>query len=233
MNPADTRIRNRTEDSSEADEVREAMPGPSTFALLLILATHDLAAAQLRVSVVDSNARPVADAVVSATAGSPSSEAIGKQSSVAVVAQENLQFVPRTSAIRRGTRVRFPNRDDILHNVYSFSKAKKFQLPLYRDEPPELVSFDVPGAVVLGCNIHDWMVAYIYVLDTPWFARTGASGRTLLRSVPAGDYAVEVWHPRMKTLGNGNSRAVELAEDGILEIQFQIALKPAWRTTGG
>lgn len=79
-----------------------------------------------------------------------------------------------------GTRVTFPNRDNIRHHVYSFSSAKKFELPLYIGTPAAPVVFDKPGVVALGCNIHDWMLAYIYVLTTPHFAKTAADGKARL-----------------------------------------------------
>jgi hypothetical protein len=98
-------------------------------------------------------------------------------------------------AVRSGTRVAFPNSDNIRHHVYSFSPAKHFELRLYQGTPSEPVLFDKPGAVVLGCNIHDWMVGYVYVTDDPWFAVSDAQGRVQLDSVPVGSYAVSLWHP--------------------------------------
>ncbi len=84
------------------------------------------------------------------------------------------------------------------HHVYSFSPAKNFEIKLYVGTPAEPVIFDKPGVVVLGCNIHDHMVAWINVVDTPWFAKT-AQGSAQIAAVPPGDYELQVWHPRAPT----------------------------------
>jgi len=146
----------------------------------------------------------------------------------ATVAQIDKTFVPYVTAVRTGTAVYFPNHDDVLHNVYSFSPAKQFQLPLYRGDPPHPVTFDRPGVVAIGCNIHDWMLAYIYVLDTPFFARTDAHGRAALE-LPAGRYRVGVWHPRAKAPPEKLERAIETRAGSQLE--FALELKPEWRST--
>jgi plastocyanin len=208
------------------------MAGSFLVGIFLLLSGTELSAAELQVAVVDANGNPLADAVVSATPLEASTGAAADTAEPlpgAVIAQQNLQFVPRVTAIRRGAAVRFPNRDNILHNVYSFSKAKKFQLPLYRDEPPGPVIFDEPGVVVLGCNIHDWMVAYIYVLDTPYFASTGTDGGMSLVGLPGGDYTVEAWHPRMKKRGSTPALQIELGAADSVRVELTVALKPAWR----
>src|SRR5207302_1290602 len=97
------------------------------------------------------------------------------------------------TAVQVGTAVMFPNKDNIRHHVYSFSPAKKFELPLYAGIPAEPVVFDKEGIVTLGCNIHDWMVAYVAVLPTPYFQVTGREGRALFSDLRAGQYTVEVW----------------------------------------
>jgi plastocyanin len=108
--------------------------------------------------------------------------------------QQDREFVPYVLPIQTGTTVYFPNHDDLRHQVYSISPAKKFQLPLYKRMPPAPVLFDRPGAVVLGCNIHDWMIAYIYVMETLFRQnRRGRKGRNT--KPPQGAYEVRVWHP--------------------------------------
>jgi hypothetical protein len=94
--------------------------------------------------------------------------------------------------------VNFPNSDDILHHVYSFSPAKVFELPLYGNGQNVNLSelFDQAGVVEIGCNIHDWMLGYIYVAQTRLAVKTDASGQAVISGVPAGDYTVSVWHPR-------------------------------------
>ncbi|MCC6414813.1 MAG: methylamine utilization protein [Opitutaceae bacterium] len=113
------------------------------------------------------------------------------------VAQENKEYEPYVTAIRADTTVRFPNHDSVQHHIYSISKAKRFEKPLYASGASETVFFDHTGVVTLGCNIHDWMVAYIVVLPTPWFVKTGPDGTAALQGMPPGRYRLEVWHPRL------------------------------------
>jgi len=131
-------------------------------------------------------------------------------------------------AIEVGTSVNFPNRDNIRHHVYSFSSPKKFELPLYIGTPAAPVVFDSPGVVVLGCNIHDWMVAYVYVLPTPHFARTGADGRARIEDVPAGAHEIRVWHPRLREATEKTGRRVSVGP-APGEAAFTIGLKREWR----
>lgn len=92
----------------------------------------------------------------------------------------------------------FPNHDNVRHQIYSFSSAKKFDLPLYAQTTPPLVLFDKPGVVIIGCNIHDWMLAYIDVVDTSYFTKTNDTGINVLANLPRGQYTVQVWHPNAK-----------------------------------
>jgi plastocyanin len=112
----------------------------------------------------------------------------------AIIDQVNKQYVPRVTVVRTGTEITFPNSDHIRHQVYSFSKPNKFTLKLYAGSPPTPVTFDHPGLVVLGCNIHDHMVAFVGVVDSPYFVKTPASGTAEL-TMPAGRYRMRVWHP--------------------------------------
>jgi plastocyanin len=108
--------------------------------------------------------------------------------------QINKRFVPRISVVRTGTTITFPNSDRIRHQVYSFSAAKTFSLKLYAGSPKAPVIFDKAGLVVLGCNIHDNMVAFVGVVDSPYFAKASSSG-TAVFSLPAGRYRLRAWHP--------------------------------------
>jgi len=152
-----------------------------------------LRAASLQAEVVGAAGQPLANAVLSlrgplGVKGEPPS---------AVLDQKSMQFVPRVLAVRRGTAVSFPNSDNIRHHVYSFSPAKRFELRLYQGTPSEPVQFDTPGVVVLGCNIHDWMVGYVYVTEAPWFAVSDEQGRVRLEGLPQGRYALSLWHPQL------------------------------------
>jgi len=165
------------------------------FVLLTVLVfAGDLLAGSLEVIVKDDKGRPGSDAVAYVAAGTAS--AAPKKH--AVVDQRDKQFIPYVTAVQVGTPVIFPNSDNIRHHVYSFSPAKKFELPLYSGVPAEPVVFDKTGFVTLGCNIHDWMIAYVAVLPTPYFQVTRQDGRAVLKDLPAGQYAVQVWHPALK-----------------------------------
>lgn len=164
------------------------------IALLLASLTR-VAAGELVVQVRDARGRPLANAVVTATGSASVAEG---ERPAATIDQIDQEFVPQVSVVRVGTAVRFPNQDNIRHHVYSFSPAKQFELPLYKGTPAAPVLFDRPGLVVLGCNIHDWMLGYLYVVQTPWFARTDAEGRALLTGLPDAPLEIAALHPRAK-----------------------------------
>ncbi len=189
--------------------------------LPLIVTAH---AADLAVAVKDQAGKPVKDAVVYArpTSGQPPSRKAGAE-----VVQRNKQFVPFVSAVQSGSQVQFPNQDSVKHHVYSFSPTKKFELPLYVGTPAEPILLETPGLVTLGCNIHDWMIAYILVVPTPWFAVTDGKGEAQLRGLPAGAYDVEVWQPRLKNASERpRQRITARAGEAV---NFQLDLKPDFR----
>lgn len=130
------------------------------------------------------------------------------------VAQQNLQFDPFVLIVPVGADVAFPNRDTVRHHVYSFSPTKTFELKLYGQDETRVVHFDKPGIVPLGCNIHDNMVAFIVVVDTPYAAKTDAAGNAEIRNVPAGVQAVRVWHPYLRAPGNALMLNVNVPRDG-------------------
>ena len=115
---------------------------------------------------------------------------------VRVVVQRDGTFNPHLMAIRVGTDVEWPNEDDILHNVFSYSEIRPFDLGLYKDEVKHVV-FDKPGRVDVFCSIHKNMHCIILVLETPWFAATDAKGRYVIRNVPPGKYQLHAWHERL------------------------------------
>jgi plastocyanin len=185
-------------------------------------------AGSLSVTVTDSKGATVSDAVVSAAPINGTKS--GARSRSGVIDQVNQQFVPYVSAIQVGTAVTFPNHDNIRHHVYSFSPAKKFELPLYAGIPAAPVVFDREGVVTLGCNIHDWMLAYVVVLATPHFQITRDEGRVSLKNLPAGSYKVEVWQPRMKAASDALAQTVAVAGAEDSAIAFKLDLKSEWRS---
>lgn len=161
---------------------------------LLLTAAAPAAAVTLTVRVIDKNGGPVLDTAVFATA--VNAKTVFRAPAKAAIDQVNKEFVPVLSVIQTGTSVVFPNRDNIRHHVYSFSAAKTFELKLYSGQPAAPITFDKPGIVVLGCNIHDWMISYVMVVDTPYFGKTDASGTVRLDDLPPGEYELKIWHYR-------------------------------------
>ena len=170
---------------------------PLAALLALVVATLAARAGEITVNVKGAKGEPVADAVVSLVPLDRPVPPATAQTAAVEISQEDEQYQPYLTVVRAGTRVDFPNKDRIQHHIYSASEAKKFEKPLYAPGAREAIVFDQPGVVALGCNIHDWMVAYVVVLDTPWYARTGANGATTLTEVAPGRYRVDVWHPRL------------------------------------
>ena len=198
---------------------------PTAAALLVMLApASPAAAAALEALVRDAAAAPIKDAVVLAR---PLGAVPPLQAAADSIDQIDKEFVPYVKVVAAGSSVSFPNKDMIRHQVYSFSPAKRFELPLYVGTPATPVVFDQPGIVTLGCNIHDWMVAYVYVADTPWFATTQADGRARIASLPAGEYVLQVWHPRMA--GAEGATAQRMRIDGDAKAAWTLELKPDLR----
>lgn len=156
--------------------------------------TPQAASQRMVATVVDTAGRPLADAVVAATP-LPGTVVPPRTSRTATMEQIDREFVPHVMPVRTGTTVNFPNRDPLMHHVYSFSRVKNFEIKLYSGELPRGIVFDKPGIVTLGCNIHDWMLGYIFVADTPYFGTTDASGMAQLGELAAGEYEVQAWHP--------------------------------------
>lgn len=125
--------------------------------------------------------------------------------------QVDLAFAPAVLVVPVGSRIAFPNSDAVSHQVYSFSPAKRFQLPLYRGKPYPPVTFDLPGLVTVGCNIHDNMLGYVFVTDAPYYGQTSAAGAWSSAALPPGNYAVSIWHPRLRNPGKPVVQNVNVA----------------------
>lgn len=179
--------------------------------------------AEIAATVADDKGRPLADAVVVAV---PSDGSLrGPSPREAVVDQVDKEFTPKVTAVLVGSAVRFPNHDNVRHQVYSFSPAKRFELPLYAGVPAQPVVFDKAGVVVLGCNIHDWMIGYVYVSESPYFAKTGADGKALLSELPPKEYLVRVWHPRQRAAEESTRKTIDLSRARRAEVEWNLTLK--------
>jgi plastocyanin len=197
--------------------------GGAALLLALSLSPARSSTGSLEVLVKDDGGKPAVDVVVSLI---EPGAVVMPSKPTAVMDQQNKAFVPHVLPVTAGTSVSFPNRDNIRHHVYSFSAPKRFELPLYIGTPSTPVLFDKPGVVVLGCNIHDWMVGYIYVLATPYFAKTTADGRARFAEVPAGAYEARVWHPRMRGEAEKTGKPITIAAGDPGQVSFVVALKP-------
>lgn len=188
------------------------LPAPRKAAALcaLLWLTGAASAGSLRVQVLDSAGKPLKGAVVSLV--SDAARRAVRPLPEQEISQENKQFVPAVRVVTVGTLVRFPNRDSVRHHVYSFSPTKKFEIKLYAGTPAAPVLFDQPGVAVLGCNIHDQMVGWVVVLDTPYFAQTDAQGQALLEGMPAGAHQLRAWHARLPVDVTPPQQAIALTE---------------------
>ena len=108
--------------------------------------------------------------------------------------QINRQFDPFILPVPLNVPVKFPNRDNTAHHVYSFAPAGTFELPLYKGDSPRSITFTRTGVVPLGCNIHDWMIGYIYVVDSPYYTQL-EGGAARFDVLPSGPYEISIWHP--------------------------------------
>lgn len=173
--------------------------------------TQAASAESLNIQVQDKNGKPLPNAVVFMESGD--AKAAAKPLKGIEISQVAKQFDPQVTVVTTGTPVLFPNNDTVRHHVYSFSPAKTFDLKLYAGVPANPVLFDKSGIAVLGCNIHDNMVAWVVVVDTPYFGKTNAQGQVTL-NLPAGNYKLRTWHASLPTgapaaeqaqsIGNGN-----------------------------
>ena len=202
--------------------------------LALLMAVQGVAVGKegaLEVQVADARGAPVADAIVSlrlrgggnAPAPAPVRHTID---------QKNLAFVPSLEVVRPGDEVVFRNSDGTRHHVYSFSPAAKFEFVLApRDSSPPL-RLERTGVVAVGCNIHDSMIAWLYVTDAPWTARTGADGRARFDGLPPGDYEVRAWQPRLRPGRGEPTRNATVAADASASVSFALTLLPPPPRTG-
>jgi plastocyanin len=194
-----------------------------TAATVLALGMDGARAATVEATVRDAKGAAVEDAVVWLM---PKGGAAPPRRASGQVAQKDRQFVPLVTVVQVGTPVNFPNQDPIRHHVYSFSPPKPFEIKLYVGTPAEPIVFDKPGEVVLGCNIHDHMLAYVYVVESPWFGKSGADGVVKIAGVPAGEYEARSWHfaqaapqvPQPVSLASESAQAAP---------KFAVSLKPS------
>lgn len=167
-----------------------------TQLLAQMLLTQTALSATLNIIIADDKANKISDAVVYLQPTDGRKLAVPTKNEM--VDQVNKQFLPKIKVISKNSQVSFPNKDNIHHHLYSFSKAKQFEIPLYKGKPSQSIVFDKVGVVKLGCNIHDWMKGYVFVVDTPFYTQTNNQGKARISKVSKGQYSVNIWHPHAK-----------------------------------
>ena len=178
--------------------------------LLLCIGANNSVFAHTVVTVTDNSGQTVPDAVVYAE---PEFAISNSKPEAAVIEQKNKTFIPLVTVVQTGATISFPNNDTVKHQAYSFSPAKTFELKLYSGKPTAPLLFDKAGTVTVGCNIHDQMLAYIHVVNTPFFAKTDAQGNATLPALPAGKYALKVWHYLQAPGSEPQSQALVVAKE--------------------
>lgn len=164
----------------------------STFASVSVHAQEII---PIKVDLKDANNSAVEDAVIIFTPQFTPTSLPEKDSTPAIMNQIDKQFAPHVLVVQAGRLIAFPNADNLFHHVYSFSPTKQFELKLYKEFNAEPLRFEEAGIVDIGCNIHDWMLGYIVVTESPFFIKTDINGKAEI-DLPAGEYEVSFWHPR-------------------------------------
>ena len=192
----------------------------------LAFSSLSLTAAEFSIVIKSTTGQTIEDAVVTLT---PIKAKKTKTSKTYIIDQINKTYVPHVKIIPVGSKISFPNKDNIRHHVYSFSNPKKFELPLYEGTPTKPVSFKQAGIVVLGCNIHDWMRGYIYITDTPYYGLSGKSGTITIKNIPKGQYFLRIWHPRIKDYSEQKAVKIKLTKNKIRYPEVSLQLKPKFK----
>jgi plastocyanin len=166
---------------------------------LLFAVCGSAAATNFTAEVSDQDGRPVANAVIVLVPDSKTSmpAAATRLAAERTIDQRGETFIPLVTIVPKGGHIFFANNDQTTHQVYSFSAVKQFEITLTRGEKSPPIAFDNSGVAALGCNIHDHMIAYAFVAESPWAVLTGSDGRGTIADVPPGNYEAQVWHPKL------------------------------------
>ena len=194
---------------------------------ILLFAAAPAFAGDLALQFVDQAGAPVSDVVVTVK---PASGLPRKPIAFPwpyQMVQQNIAFVPHVLIVPVGATVPFPNKDNVRHHVYSFSKPARFDFKLYGHDETRSYTFTTAGAVAVGCNIHDRMSGFIKVVDTPYAGKSNAQGGVRLNNLPTGQAVVTVWHPLMRTKDNEMTVPVTFGDIGAVSRSLTLTLRPA------
>lgn len=192
-----------------------------SFCLLIVFRAS---AQEYRIKITDMAGQPMNNAVISIRTDNPAPVT----KTIALMDQVDRKFVPRVLTVNQSDLVSFPNSDNVRHHVYSFSAPKVFEIKLYADVPEAPIEFAEPGIVVLGCNIHDDMIGYIYVTPPEFVsAVTDSLGESVIES--SGNITeVRIWHERLSAV---ETDQITLTAQGLQNYQsgdsdYLIAINP-------
>jgi len=176
-------------------------------------------AASVDVHVFNKSGEAMTDAVIYATPVGGGAAAAAT-TDPATIAQDHLQFTPYVTVVQVGSQIKFPNYDKVEHHVKSFSPAKEFEIKPYEKTTPPPILFDKTGVVIIYCLIHEWMRAYVYVVDTPYFGKSEASGEVALNGLPPGTYEIHAWHPDMGSIKPPLLQTVKVTDQAAQQVRF-------------
>jgi plastocyanin len=177
-------------------------------------------AASIDVRVYNKAGEAMSDAVAYATPVGGSAAAAVPHNDAATIAQDHLQFTPYVTAVQVGSQIKFPNYDKVEHHVKSFSPTKEFEIKPYEKTTPPPILFDKAGVVIIYCLIHEWMRAYVYVVDTPYFGKSEASGEISLNGLAPGTYEIRAWHPDMGSIKPPLLQTLKVADQATQQVRF-------------
>lgn len=196
---------------------------------LLVLTAGSPGAAELTLHITDSQRRPIGNAVIT-LAPQASGRTVSNPRPLSpkqTMGQQHEIFIPPVLIIPQGGQVVFTNEDATRHHVYSFSPVKAFEFVLAQGETSEAITFDRTGVVAIGCNIHDRMVAHIYVTEQPWGALTDNNGYATFSGLPEGTYVARLWHPRLRP-GRPEPTQTVTVSSGTATVEASLDLVPGW-----
>jgi len=167
---------------------------------------HD-SAAGFTVTLIDKDRRPLPNMVVYAQP--QEAMVLPASDKVVEIGQRDRAFTPYINVMQLGNSVSFQNGDDITHHIYSPIGKNKFSLRIRAGQSQSKSDFQQLGEVAMGCNIHDWMSGYLYIVDTPLFGKSDARGNVVLNIEQSGGYRLVVWHPQLEVEGHSVSQQIE------------------------
>lgn len=198
------------------------MMSKTAFLLIFLLSCNLAAAGDLQVRFNEDDGATIPDAVVEII--TPSVPVPEDWDFNGIMDQVDKEFIDNVVITVAGSYITFPNSDDIQHHVYSFSDNKSFELPLYSGNEAEPILFDVPGVAVVGCNIHDWMLGYIYVSKSHLVTKSNEHGIAVFEDFAAGDYQLQIWHERARRSDQFSTFDVSIPATGVATIDIELNL---------